>query len=89
MLTLLLQTDRLKPLQDQLTDRFASDTKTHITVKRIQIPDLTLPLSLGRQDNFSLFIPFHRRMAAALIDAFMGNADTLTSSIVDYTVSLF
>lgn len=74
MSTSLLQTDRFQPLQEQLTDRFANDTKTHITVKKIKIPDLSLPLSLGRQENFSLFIPFHRRMAAALIDTFMGNA---------------
>ncbi|XP_054279415.1 phenoloxidase 2-like [Macrosteles quadrilineatus] len=63
--------DRYKPLQDELNNRFGEETKERIQIKKINIPDLSLPQSLGRQDNFSLFIPYHRRMAAALIDAFM------------------
>uniref|UniRef100_A0A1B6MSZ9 Tyrosinase copper-binding domain-containing protein n=1 Tax=Graphocephala atropunctata TaxID=36148 RepID=A0A1B6MSZ9_9HEMI len=63
--------ERYRPLQDELNNRFGGDTKEHISVKPIQIPDLSLPLQLGRQENFSLFIPYHRRMASALIDAFM------------------
>lgn len=66
-----LQTDRYAPLQNQLQNKFGEDTGEHITVKRINIPDLTIPLALGRQENFSLFIPWHRRMASALIEAFM------------------
>lgn len=73
---LCLQTDRYAPLQDQLENKFGEDTKEHIPVKRINIPDLTVPLGLGRQENFSLFIPWHRRMASALIDIFMSEFRT-------------
>lgn len=37
----------------------------------INIPDLELPLSLGRHEQFSLFIPRHRQLAGKLIDILM------------------
>jgi tyrosinase len=68
---IICQIDRYKPLQAELNNRFGEETKERIQIKQINIPDLTLPMALGRQDNFSLFLPYHRRMAAALIDVFM------------------
>lgn len=34
-------------------------------------PDLSLPLTLGRHEQFSLFIPRHRKLAGRLIDILM------------------
>ncbi|KAL1138896.1 hypothetical protein AAG570_008958 [Ranatra chinensis] len=63
-------TDRYKPLEDSLSNRFSTDDR--VKIKKIAIPDLSYPLQLGRRDNFSLFIPSHHRMAASLINTFMG-----------------
>lgn len=70
----MFQTERYGPLQQELNNRFGEDTRERIAIKRVNIPDLSLPLSLGRHENFSLFIPYHRRMAAALIDVFMSKS---------------
>lgn len=43
-----------------------------IPVKNISQPDLRIPMTLGRQDPFSLFIPKHRKIAGRLIDIFLG-----------------
>lgn len=67
-----LQTDRFKPLQDQLGNRFGSDTKERITVKNIRVPDITPVLAISRFENFSLFIPKHRKLAGRLIEIFVG-----------------
>ncbi|XP_024083052.1 uncharacterized protein LOC106673564 [Cimex lectularius] len=74
--------DRYKPLKDTLTDRFGGGER--IPVKKITLPDLSLPLQLKRRDNFSLFIPHHRKMAARLITIFMGmrNLDDFISASV-------
>lgn len=62
--------DRFQPLGTSLTDRFGTDNR--IQVKDITLPDLSLPLMLPRRANFSLFIPSHRRMAARLVEVFVG-----------------
>nr|BAN20821.1 prophenoloxidase [Riptortus pedestris] len=62
--------DRFKPLQSDLTNRFG--TGKTVQVKNITLPDLSLPLMLERRANFSLFIPSHRRMAARLVEVFVG-----------------
>lgn len=41
-------------------------------MQNISAPDLRVPMLLGRQENFSVFIPKHRKIAAKLIDLFMG-----------------
>nr|BBM95985.1 tyrosinase 2 [Plautia stali] len=64
-------TDRFKPLGSGLTDRVGGGAKK-ITVKKISLPDLSLPMQLDRRAKFSLFIPSHRKMAARLIEVFMG-----------------
>ncbi|XP_014276959.1 phenoloxidase 1 [Halyomorpha halys] len=62
--------DRFKPLKNNLDNRFGSGKK--IAVKKITLPDLSLPEQLGRRAQFSLFIPSHRAMAARLVEVFMG-----------------
>ncbi|KAL1131636.1 hypothetical protein AAG570_011249 [Ranatra chinensis] len=62
--------DEYRPLENDLSNRFSGVEK--IPVKKISIPDLNIPLSLGRRENFSLFIPRHNRIAARLISIFMG-----------------
>ncbi|XP_020292379.1 phenoloxidase 2 [Pseudomyrmex gracilis] len=56
----------------QVFNRFSEDTQSQVSVKQISLPDLSVPLQLGRRDPFSLFIPKHRKLAARLIDIFMG-----------------
>ncbi|BET00231.1 Phenoloxidase subunit 2 [Nesidiocoris tenuis] len=62
--------ERYRPLKDDLASRFG--TEERIAVKTITLPDLSLPLQLGRRENFSLFLPHHKKMAARLIEIFMG-----------------
>lgn len=66
-------TDRYKPIGTELSTRFGGDAENKISVKQISQPNLSIPMSLGRHEQFSLFIPRHRRIAARLIDIFMGN----------------
>jgi len=52
----------------------AGEADEHVQVKPIALPDLTIPQSLSREQNFSLFIPLHRRAAGRLIEIFMGKS---------------
>lgn len=61
--------DRYKTIGAEVTSRFGDGER--IPVKNISIPNLTIPMSLGRDEPFSLFVPRHRRIAAHLIDIFM------------------
>ncbi|CAH1402250.1 unnamed protein product [Nezara viridula] len=67
-------TDRFKPLKSSLSDRVGAGAKK-IPVKKINLPDISLPLQLDRKAKFSLFMPSHRRMAARLIEVYMGMKD--------------
>lgn len=53
-------------------NRFNGESDKKIDVKQITLPDLTIPLKLGRRDQFSLFIPSHRKIAGRLIEIFLG-----------------
>ncbi|XP_012280424.1 phenoloxidase 2 [Orussus abietinus] len=64
--------ERYKSVAVQVLNRFNDDTDSKIPVKQISLPDLSIPMQLGRRDPFSLFIPKHRKLAARLIDIFMG-----------------
>nr|BBM95984.1 tyrosinase 1 [Plautia stali] len=74
--------DRFKPIKSDLDNRFGSTNK--IQVKDINLPDLSLPEMLPRRANFSLFIPSHRKMAARMIEVFMGmrSLDDFTAAAV-------
>ncbi|XP_014261820.1 phenoloxidase 2 [Cimex lectularius] len=55
-----------------LTNRFGSKNARTVRIKEISIPDISLPMRLGRRELFSLFVPSHREMASRLIEVFMG-----------------
>ncbi|CAH2052547.1 unnamed protein product, partial [Iphiclides podalirius] len=67
--------DKYKSLSNTLTNRFGGSAKRNILVRNIALPNLNLPLQLGYQEHFSLFVPKHRQMAGRLIDIFMGMRD--------------
>lgn len=75
-------TDRYKPIGVEVFNRFGANDK--IPVKKISLPNLGDILSIGRHENFSLFLPKHQKLAEKLIDIFMGmrNVDDLTSCAV-------
>lgn len=57
----------------EIQERFGENAGERIAVRsNISIPNLKVPMSLDRKDQFSLFIPRHRRIAAHLINIFMG-----------------
>lgn len=65
--------ERYKPIGTELSTRFGGEAENKITVKQITLPNLSVPLSLGRHEHFSLFLPKHRKIAARLIDIFLGS----------------
>lgn len=66
-----LLTDRYKG--SGVTQRFGEPGCERITLRsNISIPNLSGPMALGRDENFSLFIPRHRDLAAQLVHIFMG-----------------
>ncbi|XP_059045942.1 phenoloxidase subunit 1-like, partial [Achroia grisella] len=67
--------DKYKSLTNSLSNRFGSGDLRAIPVKNIALPDLTLPLELSYNDQFSLFVAKHRRMAGKLIDIFLNMRD--------------
>jgi tyrosinase len=76
-------TDRYRPIGDEVQNRFGDDSPK-IPVKNIAIPDMRVPMSLGRHEQFSLWIPRHKKIAGRLIDIFMGmrSVDDLKSCAV-------
>lgn len=65
-------TDRYKQIGADLATRFGETAEKRVTVRNISLPDLRVPMQLGRNEQFSLFIPKHRRLAGRLIDIFLG-----------------
>lgn len=64
--------ERFQNIGIDLSNRFLESADEQITVKdNVTIPDLKVPMSFGRREQFSLHFPSHRRFAAALIDIFM------------------
>nr|ANZ03352.1 phenol oxidase 2 [Rhodnius prolixus] len=64
--------DRYKPLgTNDLFNRLGGSGE-RIPVKRITLPDLSIPLQVERRAHFTLFLPLHRRCAGRLIEIFMG-----------------
>ncbi|GAB0086196.1 Hemocyanin, N-terminal [Sergentomyia squamirostris] len=77
-------TDRYRPIGTELQNRFGENAENRVPVRNISLPDLRIPMSLDRHEQFSLFIPKHRQIAGRLIDIFMGvrNTDDLLSVAV-------
>lgn len=67
--------DRYRNIGTDIQPQFSENAEERIPVRAdIEIPDLSIPLSLGRHEQFSLFIPRHRRLAAKLIDTLMSKS---------------
>ncbi|XP_055859174.1 phenoloxidase 2-like [Episyrphus balteatus] len=77
-------TDRYKPIGSEIQSKFGGPSGKRIPVKDISVPDLRIVTSLGRDEQFSLFIPRHRRIAGRLIDILVSarNIDELQSLAV-------
>jgi tyrosinase len=67
--------DRYKTIGAEVQTRFSGNASTLINVKKIALPDMRIPFSLGRNEQFSLWIPRHRKIAGRLIDIFMGKIE--------------
>ncbi|XP_023292337.2 phenoloxidase 2-like [Lucilia cuprina] len=65
-------TDRYRPIGNEVQSRYGDSADIKVPVRDIRVPDLRIPMSLGRDEQFSLFIPKHRTIAGRLIDIFMG-----------------
>lgn len=64
--------DRFRDIGTEVQNKFSELATERIPVRDdISIPDLKSAFSLGRHEQFSLFIPRHQRLAAELIDIFM------------------
>lgn len=63
--------DRYQSVGADVTSRFGEGEKIHVK-GNISIPNLRVPMSLARDEQFSLFIPRHRRIAAHLTNIFLG-----------------
>lgn len=64
--------DRYKDIGADIQTRYAEKATEIIPIKtNISIPDLELPISLGRHEQFSLFIPRHRKIATRLVEIFL------------------
>nr|XP_023022213.1 phenoloxidase 2-like [Leptinotarsa decemlineata] len=67
--------DEYKNISVQIANKFGEDASEKVTVNEISIPPFGEILSFPRDENFSLFIPRHRRLAGKLIDIFLGMRD--------------
>jgi tyrosinase len=68
-------TDRYRPIGDEVQTRFGEVAGAKIAVRNITVPDMRIPMSLGRHEQFSLWIPRHRKIAGRLVDIFMGKTN--------------
>ncbi|XP_073947884.1 phenoloxidase subunit 1-like isoform X1 [Choristoneura fumiferana] len=77
--------DKYKTVTNQLVNKFGADAGRTIPVRNIALPDVSHPQQLPYNDQFSLFVPAHRRMAGKLIDIFMNMRDvTDLQSVCSY-----
>ncbi|KAF6200464.1 hypothetical protein GE061_004907, partial [Apolygus lucorum] len=64
--------DRYKPIYGDLQGRFGSEDQDKITVKKAsQLPNINQLKRLSKRENFTLFIPYHRKLASVLIGIFI------------------
>lgn len=61
--------DEYKEIAKKIYEKYNRDSK--IEIKPIDLPDIEFAKEVGRYDQFSIYIPVHRRIAARLIDFFM------------------
>ncbi|CAH1106365.1 unnamed protein product [Psylliodes chrysocephalus] len=64
--------DEYKNVGTQIVNRFSGEADGKVPVSTISIPPLGDILELRRDENFSLFIPKHRKIAGKLINIYLG-----------------
>lgn len=64
-------TDRYRTIGNEVQSRFGEGNE-RVTVRNTKLPDLTEVLKLKRDENFSLWVPAHRKYSGLLIDILMG-----------------
>lgn len=72
--------DEYQNIGAEIQSRFDDEADVTIPVTDSGIPDITLPVQLNKSDNFSLFIPKHKKLAAALTDVFLSKFDLFVPS---------
>ena len=63
--------EKYQNIGSEIQSRFGEEADVTIQVRDTALPDITVPAQLDKSDNFSLFIPRHKKLAGALIDVFM------------------
>ena len=63
--------DKYKNIGSEIQSRFGEEADVTIPVRDAGIPDIKLASELDKQENFSLFIPKHRKLSNALTDVFL------------------
>lgn len=63
--------EKYQNIGSEIQSRFGEEADVTIPVRDAGIPDLKVPSELDKQENFSLFIPKHRKLASALTDVFL------------------
>ncbi|CAG9811779.1 unnamed protein product [Chironomus riparius] len=67
--------EKYQNIGSDIQSRFGDEADVTIQVRDTALPNITVPAQLDKSDNFSLFIPRHKKLAAALIDVFMKAKD--------------
>ena len=63
--------DKYRNIGSEIQSRFGEEAEVTIPVRDAGIPNIQVASELDKQDNFSLFIPRHRKLATALTDVFL------------------
>ncbi|XP_017079787.2 phenoloxidase 3-like [Drosophila eugracilis] len=64
------ETDNYKKVSKNVQNRVGGDKNRVIFIKELPVPDLSIPMTLGRTDQFSVFLKSHRWQAGNLIEIF-------------------
>jgi hypothetical protein len=63
--------ERFQTVSGNIQSRFGDDAGVRIPVMSTDVPDLSVAMQLGKQENFSLFVPKHRQVGGALAEIFL------------------
>jgi tyrosinase len=77
-------TENYEKIGMNLRERFIADNGMKIDIQETEMPDISECMKLSRQQNFSLFMPMHQKIASKLTEIFINakNIDELQSIAV-------
>lgn len=64
-------TEKYQPIGAEVQSRFGEEAGMRIPVQNIAVPDLKIPMQLGRQENFSICEILHIVKVFLLTDSFI------------------